>query len=423
MSTPTRLHELAAGAGATFTDDAGWLVPAHYGAVLDEYHHACSAAVFFDESHHGKVELAGKDAASFLHNLSTNEINKLPAGSGCEAFFTTIQAHVVGYALVYHLAGAFWLDVAPGTAEKLIAHLEHYLVSEQVEIHDRTADFMQLHLAGLQARTVLEQATGFRFPDLKPLQHMTRTFPAQIFSQVRRHDPLGLHGYDILCESEKVAAVWQALLAAGASPAGLEAREMLRVEAGTPIHGQDMDESNLAPEVGRTAQAISYTKGCYLGQETIVRMRDLGHVNRLLVGLAIAGEEVPARGASVSVCEKMGTGSDRPVQNPENIIAQPVPVPIFSQTLSAQGKEVGRVTSAVWSPRLDSAIALAYIRRGSNDAGTVVEVEVRGGARSARGLFTIHGRGSRVSYLSNSSTPMLLKTVWSTMGATRLCVR
>src|SRR5262249_2121769 len=117
------------------------------------------------------------------------------------------------------------------------------------------------------------------------------------------------------------------------------------VEAGTPLYGADVTENNLAPEVGRTAQAISYTKGCYLGQEPIVRLRDLGHANRELTGLRIDGPEPAPAGAK----------------------------------LWREGKEVGQVTSSVYSPALGTAIALAYVRRGSTEPGTAVEVESGGG--------------------------------------------
>src|SRR5262249_2544584 len=159
------------------------------------------------------------------------------------------------------------LDVAPGQAERLLKHLDYYLISEQVEITDRTRDLAQLHLAGPQASAVLEQL-------LRPVP------PAG-------HSPLGLPGHDLLCPREGAASIWQRLIAAGARPAGLDAYEVLRVEGGTPVYGKDIDENRFVAEVNRTAQAICYTKGCYLGQEPIVMARDRGHVNRFLLGLKL----------------------------------------------------------------------------------------------------------------------------------------
>jgi folate-binding protein YgfZ len=167
--------------------------------------------------------------------------------------------------------------------------------------------------------------------------------------QFRRRDRLGVPGIDVVCLPDEAASLWQSWVAAGARPAGLEAYEVLRVEAGTPVYGKDIDESNLAPEVGRTARAISYTKGCYLGQEPIVRVRDLGHVNRVLTGLKVSGA---------------------------------LPLPPGSK-LGRDGKEVGHVTSSVLSPGLGSVIALAYVRRGHSEPGTALEVEAAGAHRQA----------------------------------------
>src|SRR5262249_40130405 len=119
-------------------------------------------------------------------------------------------------------------------------------------------------------------------------------------------------------------------------PAGLETYHVLRVEAGTPQFRIDIDDTNLPQEVGRTERTISFTKGCYIGQETIARIRTYGHVNRMLVGLKLEGDGIEPRGAK----------------------------------LSHSGKEVGSVTSCVYSPRIAGPIALGYARRGSNEPGT-----------------------------------------------------
>src|SRR5438067_2237212 len=159
MHKLTPLYEAAGRAGAVFTEDAGWVVPAHFGDPAHEYERARSGAVLFDRSHQGKVELAGADAAAFLHNLCSNDIRNLSPGAGCETFLLTAKARVVAHALIFHRRtegrSAFWLDLAPGTADKVVRHLDHYLISEQVEFTDRTRDFAQMHLAGPQAGAIL----------------------------------------------------------------------------------------------------------------------------------------------------------------------------------------------------------------------------------------------------------------------------
>jgi folate-binding protein YgfZ len=267
-------------------------------------------------------------------------------------FLTTNKAKVVAHGYVFHVRlydgrPALWLDLPPGTSEKVIQHLDHFVISEQVEFADRTREFAQVHLAGPRAQAVLEKALVDEVPGLEDLQHMVRTFGSNATASIRGHDVLGVPGYDIVCLRNRAEVVWQLLTLAGARPAGMETYHVLRVEAGTPLYGPDVNETTFAPEVGRISQAICYTKGCYLGQEPIVMARDRGQVNRTLVGLKLAGSVVPQ-----------------------------------DSLVYRDGKEVGRTLSSVVSPRL-GAIALGYMRRGSQDPGTAVEVEAGGERRAA----------------------------------------
>jgi len=353
MAEQTPLHDLTVKAGAVLVEEGGYLVPDHYGDPAREYEQVRSHCGLFDLSHRAKVELTGSEASAFLHNLCTNDIMNLALGAGCEAFLTTNKAKVVAHMIVYHVrlhdgSDALWLDLAPGLAEKIIQHLDHYVISEQVEFADRTREFAHLHLAGPQATQVLERALVDDVPELDELQHMIRTFGANDTAHVRRHSPLGVPGYDIVCLKARAQNIWKMIQRAGAKPAGLQTWQTLRVEAGLPVQGVDLDENTFAPEVGRTAQAICYTKGCYLGQEPVVMARDRGQINRTLLGLRL---------------------SSGPVQR--------------GTLVYREGKEVGRVTSSVQSPLVGTGIALGYLRRGNWDAGTTVEVDVAGQRQGA----------------------------------------
>jgi folate-binding protein YgfZ len=348
MAERKALHEQTAAAGAVFVEEAGCLTPAHFGDFLAEYNHARIGAVLIDQSPRGKVEVHGADAARFLHNLSTNDILQLAPGAGCEAFLTTTKAKVIAYLLIYHPDApadrpAFWLDLTPGTADKVIQYLDRYLISEQVEFSDHTSAFAQMHLAGPQAATLLGQVVGDVTLPLEPLRNIALPSDGPMRMQIRRHDALGVPGYDLICPADQVAALWMKLVQAGARPAGREACEILRIEAGLPREGADIDDNTFAPEVGRIAETICYTKGCYLGQESIVMARDRGQVNRSLVGVKLAGGTVP-----------------------------------HNSPLFAQDKQAGRVTSSVYSPRLGTGIGLAYVRRAHQEPGTRIEVEVDG---------------------------------------------
>ncbi len=305
--------------------------------LAQQYQRAVEAAVFFDLAHHGRLEVAGKDAAAFLHNLCTNDTKQLGPDQGCEAFFTNAKARVIAFTWIERLERAdgtplFWVDTGPGLRTVLLQHLDRYLISEEVELADRTTEQRQLHLVGPQAHAALgtiREAVG----DL----------------WVWRHDRVALLGYDLVFPASALEQVRQGLTAAGVVAAGPEVYEVLRVEAGLPAHGAEIDDARLAMELGRTNQAISYTKGCYLGQETIVMARDRGHVNRTLLGLKLTGTEPVLPGA----------------------------------TVYRGAEEVGQVTSSVFSPRLGRAFALGFLRRGHQQPGTALEVAAGTGRRAA----------------------------------------
>jgi folate-binding protein YgfZ len=309
------------------------------------YRQTLEHASLFDVSDRGKLEVAGPEAPAFLHNLCTNDINSLPLGGGCEAYFCDPRAKVQAHALIYHVLidaahHGFWLDVTPGFNDKLLKHLDRHLIAEQVELRDRTTDFAQLHLAGPESRSLLEKALGAAVPDLAEFQHMERTFGLNATCHIRRHDPLGLPGFDIVCLKARAEGVWKMLATAGAKLAGPETYNTFRIEAGTPIYGIDIDENRFVMEVPRALRAVSYTKGCFLGQEPIVMARDrAGHVNRAFLGMRVLE----------GGCVPPGT------------------------KLQRDGAEVGVVTSCIVSPRLGAPLALGYLRRGHQDPGTRLE--------------------------------------------------
>ncbi|MFO0805865.1 MAG: glycine cleavage T C-terminal barrel domain-containing protein [Gemmataceae bacterium] len=297
-----------------------------------DYQAAIGAAAIFDTSAAGKLVLTGPDAPMFLGNLCTNDIKNLPLGGGCEAYFCDARAKVQFAAWIDHVmfAGdhAMWVETTPGRGEALAKYLDRYLISERVEIADRSAEFLQFHLAGPGAKIVLEQALRESLPDLPEFAHLEREF-----GRIRRRDLLGVPGFDIVCKERP------RLDAVAGSP---ETFETLRIEAGTPLVGPDIDENRFVMEAGRAARAVSYAKGCYLGQEPIVMARDrAGHVNRAFLGMKVLdGGPLPP-----------GT------------------------KLFRDGQEVGVVTSSCHSPRLGVPVALGYLRWKHQDSGLRLESE------------------------------------------------
>ncbi|MBI1831822.1 MAG: folate-binding protein YgfZ [Planctomycetes bacterium] len=284
-----------------------------------DYQAALHGVALFDLSNRSKIELAGAEAVTFLHNLCTQDIKTLAVGETREAFLTSAKARVIAHAwITHHSLHVLRLDTVAGQSEKVIEHLNHFLISEQVEVIDRTMEIGMLRLVGPRAAGLAEATS----------------------TPARRHRWLNAEACDIFCPMSEAAALRQRLIAAGAILGSPATYHLLRIEAGLPEFGIDIDENRLAMEVNRP-QAISYNKGCYLGQETIVMARDRGQVNRLLMGVTFAGMTPLDAGT------KLFRGND----------------------------EVGQVTSSAFSPRLGRVIALAYLRRGSWDAGTKLVID------------------------------------------------
>jgi folate-binding protein YgfZ len=351
MAQTTPLHEQTAAAGAVLGERFGWQVPLHFGDPRGEYEAARSTAALFDVSPRGKIEAEGTDAVVFLHNISTADVKGLPAGSGWEVFFCTATAKVVGHGWVYRAAPdgkreRLWLDVDDGQGEKLFRHLDHYIIGEDVTLTDHTAELAQMHLAGPDAARLLREVLSGITAESVPGSFVVAEVPGKARVQVRYTRPLGWESFELLCPGETAGELWQRLVGAGARPTGREAWEVLRIEAGLPVFGIDIDDSTFAPETGRM-EAISYQKGCYLGQEPIVMARDRGVVQRTLMGLLVGDE--PATAGSL---------------------------------LYRDNKEVGRVTSSVFSPRLGCAVALSYLKRGSQTPGMELQMDT-GGVRRA----------------------------------------
>ena len=317
-------------------------------AIAQQYEAACTSTALFDLSAVAKVELAGADARSFLQNLSTNDIKSLAEGGGCEAFLTTAKARVVAHVFVAYIQlndqWVFLLDTVPGQGEALARHLNHYLISEQVEITDRSAALAMHRVVGPGAQALVERALGCNLRELKNLHSLVMPLPDGAPGHVRRFDELSLPAFDIF--SPAAAAAWTTKLDLPVTDP--EVLEILRAEAGLPVFGKDMDETRLVMEVGRTAQAICYTKGCFLGQEPIVMARDRGQINRRLGGVVTPGADVLAK----------------------------------STRLFKGDAEVGEVTSSVRSPRLGQVIALAYLKRGFQEPGLEVTVGSATGSRA-----------------------------------------
>ena len=334
------LHERHLASGAKLDTVGDWELPLTYGDAADEYVAARRRAVLVDRGHYGILEVEGRDRATFLHALLSNEVKALAPGQGCAATLLDVHGKVQVVLYVWVLDDRILLIVPPGTARKVLEALDHYLFSEKVSLRDASEETALFLLVGPEAWALVERLTGVRPPE-RPWAHVAATLDGAAVRLVTGDGETG--GAEIWCATAAAdtARVWAALVDAGARPVGLTALESLRIEAGTPRFGHDVDESVLLPEIP-LERLVSYTKGCYPGQEVVVRIRDRGHVNRVLTGLVLEGDTVPAPGAEVV----------------------------------ADGGAVGRVTSAVRSFGLGQPIALAFVKRQHAKPDTAVLVRV-----------------------------------------------
>ena len=308
--------------------------------AIGEYEAVRRGAGLIDRRGAGVLEATGRDRATFLNALLSNDVKSLVPGQGCAAALLDVHGKVQVVVAVWVLDDRILLITPPGTAAATLDALDRYLFSEKVELRDASEDWALFMLAGPEAPAWVERLTGTA-PDARPWSSVVASLDGVGVRLVRGDGETGEPEIWIAAPASEAERVWKALGGAGPSVVGADALEMLRIEAGTPRFPADIGPAVLLPEVPFET-LVSYSKGCYPGQEVVVRIRDRGHVNRHLRGLVLDGDVVPPAGSEVV------TGD----------------------------AAVGTVTSATRSPGLHRPIALAMIRRQHAEPGTAVGVRV-----------------------------------------------
>lgn len=314
-------------AGAVFGTLEGWEIPFHYGDKTKEYYAAKESCSISDLSFRGKLKVTGADRTAFLHNMLTNDIKALSPGKGCYAALLTDRAKMISDMFVFAFEDYYLLDIEAGAMEKARQFIEKYIVADDVAIKDITSETGHLHIQGPRAISI--------FQEISSSFHMGS--PVNLI-QVCRWGP----GIDILCSEQGLRPIWKNNLRKGFQPIGFEAREALRIEAGIPRFGIDMDETVLILEAGLT-NAISFTKGCFLGQEIVARVRAHGRVTRKLVCLALAGTEPVKKGGKIR----------------------------------KDNEEIGEITSSAFSPSFGKVFALGYVKAEGAEPGTTLSAGQR----------------------------------------------
>jgi folate-binding protein YgfZ len=338
-------------AGAVHDVRFGVMLPEHFGDPRAEYEAARRRSGLVDLSFRGLLEVRGEERARWLNGQVTHDLAALQPGQVQRAAVLEVKGHVLTDVAVYAREEAFWLDLPRDRAVAIQAALDRRIIADDVVVSNLTPDTARLMLVGPAAAAVMEEAAGTAIAGLPPWRH-GRAALAGVKTSIAATRWLGVAGFDVTVPLEGAERAWDLLLLHGSRhglrPIGMRALEWLRVEAGWPWYGQDLDEGCLLMEA-LTTDYVSFTKGCYTGQEVVIRIEHQGHVNRKLTGLLIAGDVVPPPGAAVH----------------------------------AGDRTIGKVTSAVRSPGLDRIVALAYVRKEHLAPGTSLRVAAESGPLEA----------------------------------------
>jgi folate-binding protein YgfZ len=310
------------------------------------YEAARRRSAILDRATRGRIVVSGADRASYLQGLLTNDISSLKAGQGCYAAYLTAQGRMIADLHVYELGDVILLMMNGDVKDAILEKLDQFIFAEDVQLGDATAAFAQIGVIGPEAAVTLAAVLpAISAETLRSLGDHGNAHVAAAVGPVilTRTTDAGEPGYDVYLEPAHAVALRWALVSAGAVELDAATSEVIRIEAGVPAFHRDMDEETIPLEAGIETRAISFTKGCYVGQEVIIRVLHRGHgrVARRLVGLRMDGHGVPAPGTMVR-------SGDR---------------------------EIGQITSAAFSPALNSPIALAYLHRDFVAPGTPVSVD------------------------------------------------
>jgi folate-binding protein YgfZ len=324
-------HEVG---GAVFRKEAGWEVPAGYGALDTEVAAVRRSAGMVDLSDRAKVTVQGSDRVTFLDGLVTADLKTLRTGMSVYALVLDEVSHVLGDLRVTAIDDAFLMDIEAPQKASLLTYFRKQIVSDDVTLED-LGFCGHLEVQGPSSPDAVSAVLGVDVRGLSVDEQTTFPVDRRARGTVSRINTFGEAGYAIWAPGRDLDLVWASLSRRGVTPIGRDALDVLRIEAGRPRFGVDMTEEVLALEVAPEG-SISFTKGCYKGQEVVARGTHIGHVSRRLLGLQIDGDVPPSRG----------------------------------DVLRVEGEDAGVITSGCWSPTTGWVIALALCRidRVRNDS-------------------------------------------------------
>ncbi|HZR24127.1 MAG TPA: glycine cleavage T C-terminal barrel domain-containing protein [Vicinamibacterales bacterium] len=307
------------------------------------YTAARERAAWLDRSSLGRIVVSGVDRLSYLQGLLTNDVAALEPGTGCYATYLTAQGRMIADMHLYELGDLLLMTVVGDVKDLVLAKLDQFVFSEDVQLGDVTAAFAHVAVVGPQSSSIVAPLVGAPL-EAVPEHGCARGTFAGAPAIVARASDFGVAQWDVFVGAEQREALLSALAAEQVDELSAPDAETLRIEAGVPRFHVDMNEETIPLEPGIENRAISFTKGCYVGQEVIIRVLHRGHgrVARRLVQLRIDGSEIPPRGAAIHA--------------------------------EGDEKAIGEVTSATFSPTLNQPIALGYVQRDFAEPDTSVRI-------------------------------------------------
>jgi folate-binding protein YgfZ len=340
----TFLVEKHQAASAKLTNYHGCVLPEVFSTFEDEYRAARESLVIFDTNWHAIVNLSGPDRLRYLNAVVSNDVKNLKEGSGTLALLLNPQGRILAELEIYALKDRL-LTLSHGSLrQRTIETLDKYIIMDDVTLEDATDKLGTLAIEGPHAARTIEKAYGFdldELPDLAIRSVHIDSMPCEII----RRSHFGYVGMEVVAPQKSLKTIWENLLelvrSRGGLPMGMKALEALRLEAGIPFYPADFNDTVIPHEAAVETTHISFTKGCYTGQEIVERVRSRGQVNRRRVNFKFSTPEPPAPGTRLSV----------------------------------DGKELGLVTSSGFSPKAGTAIGMGYSRREHDTAGSVLDFE------------------------------------------------
>ncbi|MFQ6113184.1 MAG: aminomethyltransferase family protein [bacterium] len=328
--------------GAEFGEYRGWKLPKFYSAIPEEYSAARHAVALMDRSYYGMIRVFGKDHVDLLHRLTTNELRNLNPGEGQTNIFTNEKGRIVDRVILCKCDDEMRLITSPQTSEKIAAWIDKYIFIEDVKVENLTSTMGMLTLFGPESFSLLSSMFNNDFDSLAN-HHFKEVSWNRNSLQISRTEELGCPGFNMILDSEDLPELWERLLEVGIDfdlkPMGEEAYEILRIEAGWPLFDKDVDEE-INPHEAQLLQYVSFTKGCYVGQEVVARLDTYEKVQKYLTGIILEGDAKPK-------------GKDGILIN---------------------GQEVGYLTSVTHSIALDKNIALGYVRTKFISEGAQIHI-------------------------------------------------